>query len=111
MWYTAIRTLLPETSTNETVGVQWDGADAYVRVQGYTNRFSQFIESVQLADSSNVQQFSYANVAAGVTRGDGRRRWMGVQADSRSRVVRLSRRLRPRDRLTNCSARLRVRRV
>ena len=61
--------LRPETSINGTVGLQWEGANAYARLQGYTNRFSQFIESVQLADSSNVQQFSYANVADGVTRG------------------------------------------
>jgi outer membrane receptor for ferrienterochelin and colicins len=61
--------LRPETSVNETIGLQWEGSNAYVRVQGYTNRFSQFIESVQLGDSSNVQQFSYANVADGITRG------------------------------------------
>jgi outer membrane receptor for ferrienterochelin and colicins len=61
--------LRPETSINETVGLQWDGAGAYVRVQGYNNRFSRFIESVQLPDSGGVQQFSYANVAHGVTRG------------------------------------------
>jgi outer membrane receptor for ferrienterochelin and colicins len=61
--------LRPETSVNETVGMQWDGAGVYVRVQGYNNRFSEFIQSVQLPDSGGVQQFSYANVARGVTRG------------------------------------------
>jgi outer membrane receptor for ferrienterochelin and colicins len=61
--------LRPETSINETVGLQWERQTAYVRVQGYTNRFSQFIQSVQLEDSSNVQQFSYSNVADGITRG------------------------------------------
>jgi outer membrane receptor for ferrienterochelin and colicins len=61
--------LRPETSVNETVGLQWEGAGLSVRVQGYHNRFSEFIESVQLADSGGVQQFSYANVARGVTRG------------------------------------------
>ncbi|HEY4306757.1 MAG TPA: TonB-dependent receptor [Gemmatimonadaceae bacterium] len=61
--------LKPESSINETVGLQWEGQSSYVRVQGYTNRFTQFIESVSLPDSGNVQQFSYSNVADGVTRG------------------------------------------
>jgi outer membrane receptor for ferrienterochelin and colicins len=61
--------LRPETSVNETVAAEWERGNGYVRVQGYENRFSQFIESVQLGDSSNVQQFSYGNVASGSTRG------------------------------------------
>lgn len=61
--------LAPETSVNETVGLQWEGGRAYVRVQGYTNRFSHFIESIALQDSGGVQQFSYGNIADGTTRG------------------------------------------
>jgi outer membrane receptor for ferrienterochelin and colicins len=61
--------LQPETSTNVTGGVEWTGTHAYARVQAYTNRFSSFIESVQLADSGAIEQFTYANIAHGVTRG------------------------------------------
>ncbi|HEY4218666.1 MAG TPA: TonB-dependent receptor [Gemmatimonadaceae bacterium] len=61
--------LTPETSTNVTGGLEWTGSNAYVRVQAYTNRFSSFIESVQEADSGAIEQFTYANIAHGVTRG------------------------------------------
>ncbi len=61
--------LQPETSTNATVGFEWNGANAFFRVQGYTNRFTNFIESVQVPDSGSIQQFSYGNIADGTTRG------------------------------------------
>ncbi len=61
--------LRPETSSNVTGGIEWSGAHAYARVQAYTNRFSSFIESVQQADSGAIEQYTYANVAHGVTRG------------------------------------------
>lgn len=61
--------LRPETSTNLTGSVQWDGDNGYVRVQGYHNRFSRFIQSIDLGVAGGVQEFGYANVARGVTRG------------------------------------------
>ena len=61
--------LTPETSTNVSGGVEWNGSHAYLRLQGYTNRFADFIESIQAPDSGQVQQFTYGNVAHGVTRG------------------------------------------
>jgi outer membrane receptor for ferrienterochelin and colicins len=61
--------LHPESSTNATASLEWNGSTAYVRVQGYANHFSSFIESVQAPDSGGVQQFTYANIARGVTRG------------------------------------------
>lgn len=61
--------LKPETSVNGTAAIEWTGDGAFVRVQGYANRFSQFIESVQASDLSGMQQFTYGNVADGVTRG------------------------------------------
>jgi outer membrane receptor for ferrienterochelin and colicins len=61
--------LRPESSTNGTVGLEWRGSKTYARVQGYANRFSNFIESVQAPDSGGVEQFTYGNIASGVTRG------------------------------------------
>ena len=70
--------LAPETSANVTAGLEWTGRRAYARVQGYSNRLTGFIESVALPDSGAVQQFTYANVARGSTR--------GVDADAGLRV-------------------------
>lgn len=61
--------LVPETSTNVTAGVEWSAARAYARVQAYANHFDHFIESVEEADSGSLEQFTYGNVAEGVTRG------------------------------------------
>jgi outer membrane receptor for ferrienterochelin and colicins len=61
--------LRPETSTNVSGGIEWTGARSYARVQVYGNRFSNFIESVEVPDSGGVEQFTYANVTRGETRG------------------------------------------
>jgi outer membrane receptor for ferrienterochelin and colicins len=61
--------LRPETSVNVAAGLEWTTRRAYAQVQAYTNHFSQFIESVQLADSGSVEQYTYGNVASGTTRG------------------------------------------
>ncbi len=61
--------LQPETSVNVAAGVEWTRGHGYARVNAYTNHFSQFIESVQLADSGSIEQYTYGNVASGTTRG------------------------------------------
>lgn len=61
--------LQPETSVNVAAGLAWTTRRVYAGVQAYTNHFSQFIESVQLADSGSIEQYTYGNVASGTTRG------------------------------------------
>ena len=61
--------LEPELSRNATLGVEWNGALAYARVQGFQTRFERFIETVALADSAGLVVYSYGNVDDGRTEG------------------------------------------
>jgi len=61
--------LAPENSQNLTFGVEWSEATRYVRVQGFYNRFDDFIQNVLVGDSSGIQIYSYGNVERGYTRG------------------------------------------
>ena len=61
--------LHPESSRNVTAGLEWSTRNAYARVQGYHNKFDDFIETELTGDSSGVAVYSYRNVANGVTKG------------------------------------------
>jgi len=61
--------LRPEVSRNLTASVEWTGARTYLRVQGFENRFDDFIETRVVGDSSGVQVYTYGNVDDGFTRG------------------------------------------
>ena len=61
--------LRPETSRNLTGSVEWTGARAYLRVEGFHNRFDDFIETRTVGDSANVAIITYGNVDDGFTRG------------------------------------------
>ncbi|HEX6694124.1 MAG TPA: TonB-dependent receptor [Longimicrobiales bacterium] len=77
--------LQPETSRNVTAGVQWSGSSVEVSTQLFYNRFDDFIETRELADSGGLRLFTYDNVQDGTTYGsDVQLRWMwnGVRADA-----------------------------
>lgn len=59
----------PETSRNLTASVEWSGDRAWMRVQGFDNRFRDFIETRLVGDSTGIQVYTYGNVDDGFTRG------------------------------------------
>jgi outer membrane receptor for ferrienterochelin and colicins len=82
--------LRPETSTNLAAGAEWARGRGYARVQGFHNRFDDFIENHVRGDSSGVTVYSYGNIAEGVTRGvelEGGWTWRGGRAEGGYSVV------------------------
>ncbi len=61
--------LHPEGSENLTLGVEWTNPTRYVRLQGYYNRFDDFIQTELVGDSSGIVIYRYGNVEEGFTRG------------------------------------------
>ena len=61
--------LQPEVSRNVTASVEWAGQRTWVRVQAFTNTFTDFIETRAVGDSSGITVFTYGNVDDGFTRG------------------------------------------
>jgi len=59
----------PETSRNLIASVEWSGDRAWLRVQGFDNRFQDFIETRLVGDSTGIQVYTYGNVDDGFTRG------------------------------------------
>jgi outer membrane receptor for ferrienterochelin and colicins len=59
----------PETARNVSLGIELTHARSYLRVQGFYNRFDDFIETRALGDSSGYLIFSYGNIEDGSTRG------------------------------------------
>jgi outer membrane receptor for ferrienterochelin and colicins len=58
--------LLPERSTNGQIGIEWNVARGWVRVNGFVNRFEDFIAVTQ-DEATGV--FTYRNLETGETRG------------------------------------------
>lgn len=61
--------LKPERSTNLTLGLEWTRPTAYLRAQGFHNRFSDFIQNRLDDDTGDVAVYTYDNLARGYTRG------------------------------------------
>lgn len=61
--------LVPETSTNLTMGAEWTGSRVYMRGQLFHNRLEDFIETRLVGDSSGVTLYTYGNIADGTTQG------------------------------------------
>jgi outer membrane receptor for ferrienterochelin and colicins len=61
--------LRPELADNLSASAEWATARAYLRVDGFENRFRDFIEEAVLPDTSGVTFYTYQNVGRGVTRG------------------------------------------
>jgi outer membrane receptor for ferrienterochelin and colicins len=61
--------LQPEISRNLTGGIEWAGSRTWLRVQAFTNRFEDFIETRAVGDSSGITVYTYGNVDDGTTRG------------------------------------------
>jgi len=77
--------LRPESSRNVTTSVEWAGDRVYARTQLFYNRFDDFIETVELADSSGLRLFTYGNVEDGVTWGTELElgtTWRGLRAEA-----------------------------
>jgi outer membrane receptor for ferrienterochelin and colicins len=77
--------LQPETSRNITTSVEWAGERVYARAQAFYNRFDDFIETVELVDSSGLRLFTYGNIEDGVTYGteiELGASWRGLRVES-----------------------------
>jgi outer membrane receptor for ferrienterochelin and colicins len=61
--------LEPEVSRNVTASFEWAGQQTWVRVQAFTNTFTDFIETRAIGDSSGITVYTYGNVDDGFTRG------------------------------------------
>ena len=61
--------LRPETSDNVTLGVEWSGAQLYLRGQVFYNRLRDFIEARLAGDSSGLTVYTYGNIEDGRTWG------------------------------------------
>jgi outer membrane receptor for ferrienterochelin and colicins len=86
--------LFPEQSRNVTASVEWAGAQTYLRIQGFENRFDNFIETRPAGDSSGVQVFTYGNVDDGFTRGaelEAGVTWGGLRAEASYALLRAER--------------------
>jgi outer membrane receptor for ferrienterochelin and colicins len=73
--------LRPEQSTNGQLGVEWNAARGWVRVNGFVNRFEDFIA---VAPGELAGTFTYRNIETGVTRGlevEGAWHYAGWRAD------------------------------
>ena len=76
--------LQPETSRNVMSSIEWAGDRLYARAQFFYNRFDDFIETVELIDSSGLRLFTYGNIDDGMTYGSDIElgtTWRGVRAD------------------------------
>jgi outer membrane receptor for ferrienterochelin and colicins len=76
--------LQPETSRNLMSSVEWAGDRVYARAQLFYNRFDDFIETVELMDSSGLRLFTYGNIDDGMTYGSDIElgtTWRGVRAE------------------------------
>jgi outer membrane receptor for ferrienterochelin and colicins len=61
--------LRPESSTNLSVGADWNRPAAFARVQGFWNQLNDFIETRPDSSSSSLVRYTYGNVAEGKTWG------------------------------------------
>lgn len=77
--------LLPESSRNVSTGIEWAGDRLYARAQLFYNHFDDFIETVELTDSSGLRLFTYGNIDDGMTWGSELElgaTWRGLRAEA-----------------------------
>jgi outer membrane receptor for ferrienterochelin and colicins len=76
--------LQPETSKNLSLGVEVTRSSWYLRLQGFYNRFDDFIETRAVGDSNGIMLFSYDNIQDGSTRGgefEGGAQWRSARVE------------------------------
>jgi outer membrane receptor for ferrienterochelin and colicins len=61
--------LQPETSRNLSLSVEWSGASAYARLEGFDTHYTNFIDYQYVGMQNGLIEFTYANADNGEVRG------------------------------------------